>query len=293
MAIDLKQFGRNLMYTASAPIPEVLADLQAIVSFDRLAEAKKRQFNNLLIGCFLVGFLAIILLAGLQLTILGLPLLWGAIGVGIVAAVMLGRYGHRDLADHRYQLLQKTLDMLTRDTMSGAVVQVRADLGSALQAHKKTETTPHPHRKGWKIDHFVDPWLQLEGEFLDGTRFTLVMSELHIKQYGWKRGRSGKSKYKTKTKAKAAQLNLTLQVPRKKYGALSILEQDASGAIQLPASVRLKQFKLSDNRLTLVTKTPPWFGSDQVNQLYQTLVMMLMSLYQILNLARVLSKPKS
>ncbi len=169
-------------------------------------------------------------------------------------------------------------------------LNVNLVLSSPIDATKKIQTTPHPHRHGWKIDHHRDPWLTIEGVFLDGTRFHLAATALHITQYGWKRGRSGKSKFKKKSKEKGQELEVTLKCSRRKYGALSVLKQDAMGAIRLPESARLRRFKASDHDLYLQIKTPAWIGSDQAQQLHHAITMMFLSLYQILNLAKLLSK---
>jgi hypothetical protein len=307
MAVDLKQLGRSLNYQASAPVSAILADLQAIAEFDKVAETEHKRYGKLLIWAIAIAVGgAILLFGGYGGYIVWLGLIALAIGTGgiVFAGLRLSKYGRWNLPDSRYQLASQTLEMVMRDMDAAAPVQLSIDLNSALQAHKRTETVTHPTRQGWKIDRFTDSWLALNGEFLDGTRFFLKFTEFHLKQYGWKRGRSGKSKYKTKTKAKAGELELVLTCSRKKYGAIALLENDALGAIKLPSLVQLKQLKVTDNRLTLVVKTPAWFESSQIRgnqvggnqadtRLYQTIAMMLLSLYQILNLAHLLSKSKT
>lgn len=286
MAIDLKQFSTHLTYQTTASVSSIREDLTAIIAFDRQAEARQKRFNIILICSIIGGFVSCFLIA----FVIGIVTLIGCVGVAIYAGIMLNKYKRRNLANYRYEVLQKILTMLDRDMERDAPVELTLVLSPPTDKTKKTQTTPHPHRSGWKIDHFRDRWLMIDGYFLDETQFTLIATELHITQYGWKRSRSGKSKYKTKSKPKAHELELTLTCPRRRYGAMTVLHQDARDAIQLPPSVRLTRFKLSDHRLMLATKTPPWTSSQEEDALYQTIAMMFLSLYQVLNLARLLTQ---
>ena len=160
---------------------------------------------------------------------------------------------------------------------------------------KKIETVPHPSRSGWKVDVFRDPWFTLRGEFLDGTRFLVTIVERYQTAYGWKRGSSGKSKYKSKSKSKGLELQIVLSYSRRKYGAIKVLQPDAEAAIHLPANVRLRDLKLTDKGMKLSAKLLPDAANptkDLTEALDTTMTMMFLSLYQILNLARVLSKKK-
>lgn len=286
MAIDLNQFGKTLTYTITAPVSEILADLQTLGEFDRLAEKKHKQFTTILVVSIIGSFISFFLFA-IAVGFATLPI---CLILAIYSGIMVNRYNRRNIPNYRYEVLQKLLPTLCQDMDAQVPLNVHLALSSPTEATKKIQTTPHPHRHGWKIDHFRDPWLTVQGVFLDGTRFNLAATALHITQYGWKRGRSGKSKFKKKSKEKGQELEMTLTCSRRKYGALSVLKQDAIGAIRLPEAARLRRFKVSDNDLYLKIKTPAWIGSDQSQQLHQAITMMFLSLYQILNLARLLSK---
>ncbi|GAB4232220.1 MAG: hypothetical protein Kow00121_60360 [Elainellaceae cyanobacterium] len=290
MAIDMEHFAQHLTYTITAPIPQILTDLTTIADFDQIAEAKQKRFNTILvislIGCFVSLFLLAFGIGIVTLIVCAIA--------AIFAGMMLNKYRRRNLANYRYEVLRKVLALLTRDIEPNAAVNLTLVLSPPIDANKKTHTGPHPRRSGWKIDYFRDSWLNISGYFLDGTHFSLAATELHITQYGWKRSRSGKSKFKKKSKPKAQELELTMTCPRRKYGAISVLQQDAIHAIQLPDAVRLMRFKSSDRRLSLTAKTPAWVtATPEDDPLYQTITLMFLSLYQILNLARVLSKNSS
>lgn len=287
MSVNLQQFEQDLTYRMTAPIDEILQDLDSIAAFDRVVEAKLKRFNWML-GIAIVGiFLSFFLIAfGI-----GVVTLVISAGVAIFAGIQRNKYAQLNVVNYRYEVLRKILELISRDIDSTEPIIVILGCNSATHPRKKTETVPHPTRNNWKIDRFRDLWLQLNGAFLDGTAFSLTATELTIKQYGWTRSRSGKSKHKSKIKPKGLQLELSLKCPRRKYAALSVLKQDARDAIKLPTAVELTRLKVTDHRLELATKTPAWIDASAKNdELYQAITMMFLSLYQILNLARTLTK---
>ncbi|MBW4521584.1 MAG: hypothetical protein KME16_18040 [Scytolyngbya sp. HA4215-MV1] len=289
MPVDPKSFQKKLQYQSTASAQRLMADLEDIAKIDQFAEQEKARQNKVLIAAFITLFVSIFLT--IVLPPLGILLLIGSIVTTVYAGIRLSQLNRIDLANYRYGLVQKLLGMLSRDLPENANLSLKLILDKPTEKRKKLGTVPHPHRQGWKIDQFRDPWLTLRGRLLDGTRFLITATELHQTAHGWKRGSSGKNKYKTKPKTKGSELGLTLIYPRRKYGAIQVLERDAMGAIHLPNGVRLKQWKMTGKALRLGVKTPPDpTASDQ--GLYNTLTMMFLSLYQILNLARTLSKKK-
>ncbi|MGB7416620.1 MAG: hypothetical protein WA902_20625, partial [Thermosynechococcaceae cyanobacterium] len=195
-----------------------------------------------------------------------------------------------------------------RDMEPNAPIQLAIDLRDRKHKQKKVDTIPDPHRAKWKIDRYADPWLQMQGQFLDQTRFQLEITEFTVEKYGWKRGRSGKSKFKRKTKSKGLEISLILQFPRSKYGAISILSESFAEAITLPDYAQIKRLKVASNHLLLIVKTPPLFEQaafaakpqeleqrqqEAINQADQLMTQMLLSLYHGLNLAKKLSQSAS
>lgn len=290
MSVSLTHLARNLTYSNQSTVPDLLADLAMIAEFDRTMEAKRKRLGRLLA----VGFVALIasfvaLGAGLQTIAVPAIIICG---LGLIAlGILLRRLGWQDLPNDRYVLLQTLLELLSRDAEPEALFQVNLVLSQPTSPHKKQSTEPHPHRSGWKIDRFEDEWLQVQGSLLDGNELALYAMERCITQYGWKRGRSGKSKYKTKTKSKGQDLTLNLTFSRRKYGAIALLSREAEAAIRLPAGVQLKRLKLDDHHISLSVKVPAQPADRPISQqMHQTITLMFLSLYQILNLARKLSK---
>lgn len=307
MPINLEKFRKDLTYSVTATISDIVKDLSEIATLDRASEAKQAEFGSLATKC-VIGAISSIVLAFILMifvgelrdsfqlfgTILIFLLLLAGIGctiVAIYAGIRRSKYRRLNLPNHRYELTKKVLEMLERDMDKEANVNVHLVLSPANQKSKLIKTVEHPLKSGFKIDIFQDDWLKMEGQFLDKTRFVVTTSELNQTAYGWKRSMSGKSKYKTKSKAKGLDISLNLTYPPRRYGAIKVLNNEVVNAVKLPQMTKVKRMRVTDKEIKLVVKMPPSMFWDQ-EKLYQTITMMFLSLYQVLNLARMLSKAK-
>ena len=295
MALDMKVFRKRLNYHCTGPSSTVLSDLNAIARLDHYAQKQKKKYGTIGWICF-VGTILCVILAVVIAENSGssLPILFVIVGaiafvVSLVCAGIHSHWNRVDVPDVRHQLPKQLLAMLARDMAKGGATQLGIDFSSPTQKRKKTHTGPHPYRARWKRDYFEDGWLNLQGTFLDGTTYTLKTNELWIRSYGWKRSRSGKSKHKSKMKAKGMELELFLQFSRKRYGAVSILEQDIESAIKLPPGAQLKKIRVDDNKMGLRVKISGMSVSNP-KFVYDTTASMFLSLYHVLNLAQKLSK---
>jgi hypothetical protein len=163
---------------------------------------------------------------------------------------------------------------------------MRIHFTPAGEKGKKTQTLPHPRKRGWKLDIFEDQWLTLEGKFLDSTNFFLTVTELNRTAYG----QNPRGKSKSKNKLKGTEINLKLSFPSKKYGSIHVIQKAAPEAVKLPEQVNLKRMKVTGKAIDLTVNTPHSFNQEQM---YQTITMMFLSLYQILNFAKMLSKKRA
>lgn len=308
MAINWRKFRQTLRYANTAAHQEIMADLDAIAGYDKREDNLKQRRQNVLIlaSALLSGLLLPIILKAAfgtwpQPSFWLLPM-WVMMafqcyillgGVSLALSIFLGLDHHVQYTvdKYRHTTAALTLSMLGRDIAQTEIVNVTLACNALKQRRwleflRLIKTQAHPQRLGWKIESFTDRWLMLSGKLLDGSLFNLAVTEYEVRSYGYKRGRSGKSKPKSKPKSKDLRLNLILTVPRKKYGALPVLQDEALGAIKLPESAKVKRLKVGDRRLHLAVKLDP-SGKDMT---YQVITMMFLSLYQILNLARKLSK---
>lgn len=297
---DLTGLKATPIYQAEAPVQQIVAELKRVVEMDQVIETKQKKMTQWIIGCVLGAiavFVMLIMASGLSggvMALLAIALLGLIVGI-IVASIKRGQYVAINIPNYRYQLLPILLSMLARDMDQQSPISTHMVLSPPLQAQKCSFKGPHPHRANWTLQLYEDQWLTLQGELLDRTQFQLLATELWVTAAGWKRGSSGKSKYKTKSKPKGFELALSLRVPRKKYGALPVLTSEAWNAVQLPQNCTLKRLEVDDNKLYLRVKmlAPPDIPDIQVERLYQTITMMFLSIYHILNLAKALSDDKT
>jgi hypothetical protein len=307
MSITLETFRKSLTYSVTAAVSDIVKDLRELATLDRVSEAKQAEFGSLATKC-VIGAITSIVIAFILMIVVGemedgFQLLGNAsivlllfVGVGctivaIYAGIRRSKYSRLNLPNHRYALTEKILEMLERDMDQEAKVSVNLVLSPAHQNSKRIKTVAHPSKSGFKIDIFQDDWLKMEGQFLDKTRFVLTTSELNQTAYGWKTSRSGKSKYKTKSKAKGLDISLDLTYPQRRYGAIKVLNNEAVNAVKIPKLTKVKRMRVTDKGINLVVKMPPSMPWNE-ETLYQTITMMFLSVYQVLNLARMLSKAK-
>lgn len=176
--------------------------------------------------------------------------------------------------------------MLSRDMDSNAEVEIYL---SSQSFKDKIGSVPHPNKSGWKIEQYKQEWLTLKGKFLDKTYFELTLTELSKTIRGKKRTSSGKIKQKSKTKIQGLNIKLRLTYPQGRYGAVKVLKNDVNDAVKIPYFCQLKLLKITDKNLYFVVKILPDFA-ERKEEIYQTIAMMFLSLYQILNLAKMLSR---
>ncbi|MBD2495787.1 hypothetical protein [Nostoc sp. FACHB-280] len=300
MPIDVKQFRQNLTYTAQASIKQVIADLQEIAEIDHLAELKQKEYGKKALNYFwgiLIAVIFIIVISiitpndqllGVLILLLTLAIVGLAIAF-ILALFKRSKFGRINVINYRYQSTQRILQMLARDMDSNANINLHLSFKITEKNEHQTSTTPHPSKPGWQIDNYQHEWMKIEGQFLDKTRFELSATSLSKKQHGWKRGSSGKSKYKSKIKSGGLDIHLDMVYSQRRYGAIKVLNDEIDGALKLPKLSNLRNLRLTDKSMQLAVRIAPNVADNQ-EEIYQTVTAMFLSLYQVLNLAKALSK---
>lgn len=281
MAFDLASFKRNrLTYETTASAQRIQLDCKQIAAFDKQMEKR----NNIAIALCIVGGILVFIALAVAGFLLIIALIVLAVGI-----VLLIQSSGMEIPDLRHQLLPSVLEVLGRDMAEEATYRIQLNCTPSTDKSKKLDTIPDPSRVKWKIDRFQNNWLNLGGEFVDGTDFSIALTELAVSKYGWKRSRSGKSKFKRKNKPKGLELVLKLGFSRKRYGAIQLLQEDIQNAVKLPAHVRLKGIKVNDHMLMLTIKAPPEYL--HVERLPNLITQLLLNAFHVLTLAKQLSKP--
>ncbi|MBE9209985.1 hypothetical protein IQ244_26525 [Nostoc sp. LEGE 06077] len=300
MPIDLKQFREKLTYAAQASVTQIIADLQEIAEIDRLAELKQKEYGKkalyyflgivIALGLIIIGSIIITnnQLLGLFTLLLIVGILWLVIAF-ILALVNRAKFSRINVINYRYQAAQRIMQMLSRDMDANTGIRLHLSFQAIQKNEHKTSTIPHPTKSGWKIDNYQHEWISIQGLFLDKTRFELSATSLSKKQYGWKRGSSGKNKYKSKIKSVGLDLHLNLTYSQRRYGAIKVFKNEVDSALKLPKLSNLRDLRVTDKSLHLAVRISPNVADNQ-EEIYQTVTAMFLSLYQVLNLAKALSK---
>jgi hypothetical protein len=300
MPIELEKFRQQLIYEETAPISVIKTDLDDLAALDQLAELKQKKYGSKAISYFLV-LLTLIIITIILLTfvaeikIIGIVvffLVLGCLGFGatwIYHVVMMNKFRRLNISNYRYELTKSLLEMLSRDIDTTSSVYVRINFNQTESNESRIDTIPHPYKSGWKIDIYDHEWLKITGSFLDKTRFFLHTHELSKRRYGWKRNSRGKSKYKSKVKKYGLEVHLSLTYPQRRYGAVKILRHDVINAVKLPPFSTLRRIKITDKVIYLIVRITPEFA-EKKDKVYQTITSMFLSVYQVLNLAKIITK---
>jgi hypothetical protein len=238
------------------------------------------------IGLVLAGIGLMCALAGQ--TAAAVPILVIGVIVAIVGFSLRAIHGRLNLVNRRYEMVAGILALLSKDMAEDALVSVDLD----FRPHN------HPdkfHRQGkvrsWNVKFFVDCWLQVQGRFVDGTKYSISLIEKRQDRHRTKRSASGKIKNKSKTK-NSSEAIVSLKFKQKRYPKASLLYERARETVQLPSWVGLKAIKTSADQLTLRTATQhQWEASGPDQQRVKLdgvnwIAMMFLSLYRLLNLSR-------
>lgn len=291
MAINLTTFAKDLTYQADTSVNQIFKDLKELEEIKQLAGEKVAYFSTLAGGIWLGIVLIVIGLFFAFSTALtnwigfGYFLLAVLIVPAIFCSIKWNYYYKLTMWDDRYELPKKILSMVNRDRTPNSNVKIQIHFTPSGELGKKIQTIPHARKRGWKIDIFEDKWLTIEGVFVDSTNFCLTATELNRRAYGT----NARGKSKSKNKPKGTEINLKLSFPSKKYGSIHIIQKAAPEAVKLPAGAKLKRMKVTSKAIDLTVKTPQILNQEQM---YQTITMMFLSLYQVLNFAKILSRKR-
>jgi hypothetical protein len=297
MPVDLGRFNSTLVYSRRAPIGALLEDLAELRAFDGKQEKILRNWTIVaVVG--LLGAIASIILANssvspqassawfAMIVILGMMTV-----VGFAVRVARSRL---NLENRRYELAERIIRLLGRDSRHDAEVSLQIDLHRPNIKRKQVRTG----KVGpWSVKYYSDPWLRVEGRLLDGTAYRLTAIEKHQLRSKTYVGRSGKMKSKSKTKS-AAELIVGVKVKSRRYPELSKLGvKRARQVVQLPDWAILKACQIDapagSDRATLILRSATkqaWSCDAKGEEEPPTsgvrwFAMSILSIYQVLNLA--------
>lgn len=295
-SFDEAKFRKTLVYQSKGTVKSLLADLSFLRHFDKHNEKRSQIF--LIVGC--IGIACLCLAAIFLWIVLDTPrgnqaaktaaIAFGGIGaiLSITGFKMYAKHSNSNLEDRRYEILSGLLKLLDKDMADEAQVEAKIDF------------RPHNHsqkllRKGkvsyWNVKFYMDRWLEVRGNFVDGTKYTITLIEKQQDRHRTKRSASGKLKHKYKTK-NSSEAIVSLKIKQKRYPQARNKYKNIKNAVKLPPWVNLKSVTADGNQLTLRTTTSSKWDAvgpktkrpakDGVNWM----AMMFLSMYRLLNVSK-------
>jgi len=289
------------LYRNTVTIRSLQADFRALVKLQShlqqqfLHYRSRRNFwLGWTIGSFAIALVLFFVTFSLAIAtpptlILGLLLLAVALGLGAYSGVKAGSlqgqvrfYRDRNFADqsYRHEFLSRLFSLLERDILPSQKLHLSLDLAPLTEKRKSVGTGQNPRHRERTNEYFEDSWLNLRGAFADSTKFHLIVLERYI-VCTW---RNQNNNYRRREKHKGFKLNLVLRYAPEQHADLPRLARKADAAVQLPRYIDLQSLDIQPDRLEMKVKLP---SKAAAPLLAQTVTLMLLSSYQILNLARI------
>ena len=285
---DIGGFKASLKYSVIDRADQIVTDMEGLRRFD--AEVEKKVAILTKVGALGI---AVLVIGGVTGFIVEKPILGiSAVVVGLSLAIVgfsLRFFGQRsNLEDRRYRFVAGLMTLLSKDIAQDTPVTARVDFRSQNDPEKLD-------RKGrvgpWNVNFFIDDWLQLSGQFMDGTKYSVTLIEKFQERHRTKRSASGKIKHKSKTKSSSEAI-VTLKIKPKHYPRANQVFKIARRAVKLPPWVSVKSIQADEQSLTLRTATNVDWNArsgaeeDVSRDAVNWVAMHFLSLYRILHASR-------
>ena len=289
MALRINQVQPLTVYQVQAHAPDVLADMEVL--------RRARAAPYLWLGRIPVIMLGVVALYLGAFFFLAIPerILFGLLAFVLLCVLLVLRFhlyferswNARELDElaRRQELVTLLLQRFQVDLMPTAFLDLRfhpkprfSDPGRVLLEARQKGTPWDEH----------DPWLTLEARLADGARLTVSLVERLRKRQRITKRWDGVI-IRTKTRVKHVTfLSVQLRVKPKHHPDLATLtESRALRALRLPPDARLRRLRLRADRLRLQVRL-----DGEQNDLSRTVTMMVLSLYQLLHVARSPPEPE-
>lgn len=290
---------KKLTYEKSANLQEVQNDMDHLRFFDKHHEAKEKK-HRLRMILFIVAILGLGIAAWIFLPsifVIGILCVVGVVTC-LVFAIVQGKayfnHSRLNLDDKKYELMNKFIRLISVDMSASELLTARLIFG---KHDRKEAFVKKGHVGYWNVDFFVNEWFTLNGRLLDGSKFSFSIKEKQQNRSRTSRSASGKTKHKTKVK-NAEEILMTVRPKEKRYPQLVKLVPEAAKALQIPKYAELKSFTFQQSAIVLKLSIRDldceWrHGKNtakQVKERVKLLAMMLLSVYQLLNLCRDINK---
>ncbi len=280
-------FEQSHVHDRQAAAGDILADFPRLREIAARYAATRSKWKMIIIACA-IAIIPLLVVAILFPPLFLLPL--AALVGTIVSGMIFARTPAYEM--RRFDAAEQIVKLISADTAGDSQVHFHLD----MRPHDSREKlTGEGKAGGWDVKYYVSPWLTLTGRFLDGSRFDIRLITRFQARKKWKRSRSGKSKRKIKTK-ESLRVYVGLRIKAEKYAHVGQLAQGAAPAVKLPAEARLHHLGITADALDLTVDASGWTaGAPQTPPAGQAnaphlVALMLLSLYQVLNLSKAIDK---
>lgn len=293
---------KHLKYQRAATIPEIQRDLERLRTFDKHHE-KRQSFHLKLMAMLIPVSLILVFVTGLLFVRGSGSLSWlcaiaavTSVAGAIFVVVKYSQHKRLNLEDKRYECLNEFLRLIAVDANQNQTFNASLVFGK----HNRKETFVRAGKVGrWDVKYYVNDWFTVSGRLKDGSRFSISIREKQQDRSRWKH-KKGNAKLKSKVK-NSEEISLIIRPKEKRYPDLVKLVPDAPKSLQIPEYAELKSFSFQQQAIVLrlaIRGSCIWKSSLQGNQSINRqvkervnlLAMMLLSVYQMLNLSRELQK---
>ncbi|MDY6782324.1 MAG: hypothetical protein SW833_07200 [Cyanobacteriota bacterium] len=303
MLVKSEQPKPNLLYRTTASVPRLKKAIAEIAERDLFHEAEEKKatkIHNIGVLFTIIGFTGALISYTLFeafppiatfLIPFTISLFFLGFGTFIWGRIRQKKHQPFNLSQrrYRYESLGKLLEIWKKDLNLSHKLRVSLDLQKRDDKSKLVKQEPFSRHKDGKTDFYRDEWLKVKGQFLDETKFFLQVIERH-RVRSWT---NVNNKNRTKLIPKGFEIILKLNYLSQRYPNVSGLKDRARSAIKLPATVELKRLEITNRGLTMKVKILPDPQTDNLrNLLFQSIILMFMSAYQTLNLARAMNQQR-
>ena len=297
MPININALKKHRQFDFSGYIKQLYQDIQQLRNLQAYAWHKAKYWGDYSGKAALMLILSIVTAVIFLFFPLYLPILVVSIPVIIISIYFTFKFHFRcsyykqlsfDKVDFRVPMADVLINLLNKDAYRHRPWQIELDLKDRERTTNKHSESPHPLHMNRTVHRYRDEFLQCKGGFVDGTKLRMTLTERY--QACLWRNENGKSRRREKHKGFSMQLRL--KPDGMFYPNLEEFGKTAKQLIQLPPTVELEELTIKNQRIDLRIKIPQQVAHWRVDAqaqtlLYNSVVMSLLSVYQMLNLIRM------
>lgn len=242
---EQKRFIHEKQIDVNRPIDEILGILKPIAAFDA-AEAKVGKWGCLGILAVIAAFLFFAFGEDVP-RLVRLPIVLALLAWGIFGFVFWMWASRIDVSDYLREFVVPLLTLFREDIDRKEPMHLRVDLRAPTDKTKQ-QSVGQPYSKGayYKIidTTYVDPWLEADALFADGSRVHWAITDTIVKHA--KSKKTSRGKYKSKTKyTRKSDIDVEVTLRKKEYAVdavagAKVKQGERSTAVKVSHTIKTK-----------------------------------------------------